>query len=307
MFPQHLSGVCDISRCLYDSSIYNATAAETLTGAAGIVAAAPQRLLAVADLQDSTEFALLDQVVSYRESHQWGNNQDALSLMKSAVTHLSYRSTQRNFAWSPPATPAPARYVEVADIQEVDFLNHRTIFHCSSCSGVKNSMYASAPGRPLRLALFVPNMWYTEENVCVLEAIRCDLSQNHVIEVVTNTIVADGDILELMRKTGVAVRYFEELSTENHKATTETSNKAHRLLDYLASFDVLVHVIGAAPSEEEQEVRHTLQVIQEKLRLRASESHGESRHTLASVLIAFDASIAAAFKMNHDGVVVSID
>jgi hypothetical protein len=154
-FPVHHRGVCDISRCLYDATLYTESGQEqgdgddevsrstvaaeeaSATGAAAGAAAGgatgagatgagarskegtthtahtahaahaahaaaagaqwPDRLLAVADLQERAEFALLQQVVEHRAHRRLGNSLPALDLMRSAITVINKNSYSKKF------------------------------------------------------------------------------------------------------------------------------------------------------------------------------------------------------------------
>jgi len=72
-----MSGVCDITRCLFDDNLYVA--------APHSATVLPERLLAVAGLQEAHEFEFLNQVVQHRRTQAQGDSQEHLSLMKWAV------------------------------------------------------------------------------------------------------------------------------------------------------------------------------------------------------------------------------
>ena len=85
MFPVHLSGVCDITRCLYDSELYKEAPATQQQNPTF------DRLLAVADLQRRADYDLLYRMTAYRKEQGWGNNQASLNLTKATIAYIAQR------------------------------------------------------------------------------------------------------------------------------------------------------------------------------------------------------------------------
>lgn len=298
--------MCDISRCLYDPSLF-VEDSKTITNTNTNKAPTPHpRLLAVADLQETSEFAQLDQLVSLREQKQWGNSQEALGAMKRTIAQISHHSSQRDFQPAAPTTPAPILAAS-APIEPADAFSEaaplvRTILRCSSCDTSAHSFPSTPEGdtspsanKPLRLVIVLFDLWYIEENVCLLELVRCDLNRRHVVEIATNTIVADPELLELMKQVGVAVMYFDELSVEKHQATVAAEGSAQRFIDYIASFDVMLEVRSDESSKEMQDVAYTLHKLRHQL----------SKHLPVPLLVDFTAAYTATIPGQYKGVVVS--
>jgi hypothetical protein len=108
VFPTHLNGVCDITRCLYDRALYNASATAPSRSA-------PGRLLAVADLQHHADFDLLFRMTEYRREHSWDpNSQEALNLTMSTVSYILNRP--------PPSPPTKEERVRTAEGTKVSLV-----------------------------------------------------------------------------------------------------------------------------------------------------------------------------------------
>ena len=76
-----MSGVCDLSRCLYESNVFNSSAEATPSVANAEISTddklTPDLLIAVADIQDHSEFELLHAVTVYRAINNLGHTQQA--------------------------------------------------------------------------------------------------------------------------------------------------------------------------------------------------------------------------------------
>lgn len=88
VFPTHMSGVCDLERCLYDSSLYS-TEEEGNSSCKGAV---ESRLIAIAGLKDQFEFELLFNYTRYRSAHYQGcHHRDALLVLRATIEELRRR------------------------------------------------------------------------------------------------------------------------------------------------------------------------------------------------------------------------
>lgn len=87
VFPTHMSGVCDLERCLYDSSLYS-----TEEGNSSCKGAVESRLIAIAGLKDPFEFELLFNYTRYRSAHYQGcHHRDALLVLRATIEELRRR------------------------------------------------------------------------------------------------------------------------------------------------------------------------------------------------------------------------
>jgi len=86
VFPTHMSGVCDLERCLYDGSLYSTDDASSCKGAG------ESRLIAIAGLKDPFEFELLFNYTRYRAAYyQECNHRDALLVLKATIEEMRRR------------------------------------------------------------------------------------------------------------------------------------------------------------------------------------------------------------------------
>ena len=268
IFPTHLPGVCDITRCLYDPSLYT-----TSTDATSTEDTPQQRLLAVADLQDPTDFELLYRLTSYRLEHQLGNTEEMLNLTKNTITYIANKptvsttpttttditdtdttnTTTSNTDTTNPDTSKDAyRFIENSEI-ESGYSEQEWTFSCINTTNTitnaanTNTVTNFDNNTILRIAIFISNLSIhttttTTTTTSILQLIQCELYQHHILEVFTLTQITDRKLIAALRRLGVTVQFLpgdlSQFSIRNKGNNTNISE----IVSYLSTFDVIVIV-----------------------------------------------------------------
>ena len=266
IFPTHLPGVCDITRCLYDPSLYTIS-----TDATSTLDTPQQRILAVADLQDPTDFELLYRLTSYRQEHQLGNTEEMLNLTKNTITYIANKptisttpttttditvtdttnTTTSNTDTTNPDTSKDAyRFIENSEI-ESGYSEQEWTFSCINTTNTitnaanTNTVTNFDNNTILRIAIFISNLSIhttTTTTTSILQLIQCELYQHHIIEVFTLTTITDRKLLAALRRLGITVQFFPGDLSQSSIRNKENNTNISEIVSYLSTFDVIVIV-----------------------------------------------------------------